>query len=181
MAARAKNRKKSLNDISSYIGQRPDFKIIAQKCSSFAFSPKLSSCRQRRLWSDWADAQAALSLRWAHMPAVFFVVFFVLLLFFCFFFFFFFFFFCFFFFFFFCFFFFFFCFFFVCFFFRINSSIRQVFLLYCLFAHTWLSEPMLHVCVCSNIYNILEWTCLLRRVNWNLHCLHRHNCLNIHC
>ena len=27
---------------------------------------KLSSSRQRRLWSDWADAQADLSLRWAH-------------------------------------------------------------------------------------------------------------------
>ena len=25
-------------------------------------------CAQRRLWSDWADAQADLSLRWAHMP-----------------------------------------------------------------------------------------------------------------
>ena len=24
--------------------------------------------RQRRLWSHWADAQADLSLRWAHMP-----------------------------------------------------------------------------------------------------------------
>ena len=23
---------------------------------------------QRRLWSDWVDAQADLSLRWAHMP-----------------------------------------------------------------------------------------------------------------
>ena len=30
--------------------------------------PKLSSCGQRRLWSDWADAQADLSLRWVHMP-----------------------------------------------------------------------------------------------------------------
>ena len=29
--------------------------------------PKLSSCGQQRLWSDWADAQADLSLRWAHM------------------------------------------------------------------------------------------------------------------
>ena len=29
--------------------------------------PKVSSCWQRRLWSDWADAQAKLSLRWAHM------------------------------------------------------------------------------------------------------------------
>ena len=28
--------------------------------------PKLSSCGQRRLWSDWADAQADLSLRWVH-------------------------------------------------------------------------------------------------------------------
>ena len=30
--------------------------------------PKLSSCGQRRLRSDWADAQADLSLRWADMP-----------------------------------------------------------------------------------------------------------------
>ena len=30
--------------------------------------PKLSLSGQRRLWSDWADAQADLSLRWAHMP-----------------------------------------------------------------------------------------------------------------
>ena len=30
--------------------------------------PKLSSCGQRGLWSDWADAQADLSLRRAHMP-----------------------------------------------------------------------------------------------------------------
>ena len=30
--------------------------------------PKLSSCGQRRLWSDWADAQADLNLRWAYMP-----------------------------------------------------------------------------------------------------------------
>ena len=30
--------------------------------------PNLSSCGQRRLWSDWADVQPDLSLRWAHMP-----------------------------------------------------------------------------------------------------------------
>ena len=30
--------------------------------------PKLSSCGQQRLWSDRADAQADLSLCWAHMP-----------------------------------------------------------------------------------------------------------------
>ena len=29
---------------------------------------KLSSCGQRRLWSDWADVQADLSLHWVHMP-----------------------------------------------------------------------------------------------------------------
>ena len=33
-----------------------------------AKGPKLSSCGQRGLRSDWADAQADLSLRWAHMP-----------------------------------------------------------------------------------------------------------------
>ena len=27
--------------------------------------PSVSSCGQRRLWSDWADAQADLSLRWS--------------------------------------------------------------------------------------------------------------------
>ena len=30
--------------------------------------PKPSSCGQRRLWSNWVDAQTDLSLRWAHMP-----------------------------------------------------------------------------------------------------------------
>ena len=34
----------------------------------------LSSCGQRRLWSDWVDGQADLSLRWAHMPFVGFVM-----------------------------------------------------------------------------------------------------------
>ena len=32
----------------------------------WVFSYPLSA--QQRLWSDWADAQAELSLRWAHMP-----------------------------------------------------------------------------------------------------------------
>ena len=36
--------------------------------------PKLSSCGQRRLWSDWADAQADLSLRWAYSHFVGFVM-----------------------------------------------------------------------------------------------------------
>ena len=36
--------------------------------------PKLCSCGQRRLWSDWANAQADLSLRWAHHHIVGFVM-----------------------------------------------------------------------------------------------------------
>ena len=28
---------------------------------------QVSSCGQQRLWSDWADAEVDLSLRWAHM------------------------------------------------------------------------------------------------------------------
>ena len=43
-------------------------------CSMGSSGTKLSSCGQRRLWSDWADAQADLSLRWAHMPFVGFVI-----------------------------------------------------------------------------------------------------------
>ena len=36
--------------------------------------PKVSSCRQQRFWSDWADAQADLSLRWVHSHFVDFVI-----------------------------------------------------------------------------------------------------------
>ena len=32
-----------------------------------SWGPKVSSCRQQRLWSDWVDAQADLSLCWARM------------------------------------------------------------------------------------------------------------------
>ena len=35
---------------------------------------KVSSCGQRRFWLDWADAQADLSLRWAHTHFVGFVM-----------------------------------------------------------------------------------------------------------
>ena len=31
-----------------------------------AKDPKVYSCRRQRLWSDWADVQDDLSLRWAH-------------------------------------------------------------------------------------------------------------------
>ena len=33
-----------------------------------SYGPKLSSRGPRKLWSDWADTQADLSLLWAHMP-----------------------------------------------------------------------------------------------------------------
>ena len=33
-----------------------------------SLGPTISSCGQRRLWSDWADVQVDPSLRWAHMP-----------------------------------------------------------------------------------------------------------------
>ena len=36
--------------------------------------PKVSSCGQRRFWSDWADAQVDRSLRWAHTHFVGFVM-----------------------------------------------------------------------------------------------------------
>ena len=39
-----------------------------------SYGPKLSSCRQQRRWSDWADDQADLSLRWAHSHIVGFVM-----------------------------------------------------------------------------------------------------------
>ena len=35
--------------------------------------PKICLCGHWRLWSDWADAQAELSLRWAHSHFVGFV------------------------------------------------------------------------------------------------------------
>ena len=42
------------------------FSLCAQWVASYG--PNLSSCGQQRLRSDWADAQADLSRRWAYMP-----------------------------------------------------------------------------------------------------------------
>ena len=39
-----------------------------------SWGPNASSCGQWRLWSDWADAQADLSLRWAQSRFVGFVM-----------------------------------------------------------------------------------------------------------
>ena len=51
---------------------RPVWSVFAVG-SMGSLGPKLSSCGQRRLWLDWADAQADLSLRWVHSQFVGFV------------------------------------------------------------------------------------------------------------
>ena len=51
----------------------PSVRIFAVRMKkSWFLSYPLSA--QRRLWSDWADAQADLSLRWAHIHFVGFVM-----------------------------------------------------------------------------------------------------------
>ena len=54
-------------------GHLPSLIRVFAVRSMGSYGSKLSSCRQRRLWSDWADAQADLSLRWAHTHFVGFV------------------------------------------------------------------------------------------------------------
>ena len=49
-------------------GHPPSLTRVFAVRSMGSYGHKLSSCGQRKLWSDWADAQADLSLRWAHMP-----------------------------------------------------------------------------------------------------------------
>ena len=49
-------------------GRQPSLIRVFAVRSMGSLGPKLSSCGQRRLWSDWADAQADLRLRWAHIP-----------------------------------------------------------------------------------------------------------------
>ena len=49
-------------------GNPPSLIRVLAVHSVGSLGPKLSSCGYRRLWSDWADAQADLSLRWAHIP-----------------------------------------------------------------------------------------------------------------
>ena len=44
-------------------GHQPSLIRVFAVRSMGSKGPKLSSCGQRRLWSDWADAQADLSLR----------------------------------------------------------------------------------------------------------------------
>ena len=49
-------------------GHPPSLIRVFAVCLMGSWGPKRSSCGQRRLWSDLADAQVDLSLRWAHMP-----------------------------------------------------------------------------------------------------------------
>ena len=48
-------------------GHPPSLIRVFAVCSMGSWGLKVSSCGQWRLWSDWADAQADLSLRWVHM------------------------------------------------------------------------------------------------------------------
>ena len=49
------------------LGIRPVWSVFAGRMKkAWVLCYPLSA--QQRLWSDWADAQADLSLRWAHMP-----------------------------------------------------------------------------------------------------------------
>ena len=57
---------------SDQIGHPPSLIRVFAVCSMGSYGSKLSSCGQRRLWSDWA-AQADLSLRWVHTHSVGFV------------------------------------------------------------------------------------------------------------
>ena len=49
------------------LGMRPVWSVFTVG-SIGSQGPNVSSCGQQRLWSDWMDAQADPSLRWAHMP-----------------------------------------------------------------------------------------------------------------
>ena len=55
------------------LGIRSVWSVFAARLMG-SLGNKLSSCGQRRLWSDWADAQADLSLRWTHSHFVGFVM-----------------------------------------------------------------------------------------------------------
>ena len=47
------------------LGIRPVWSVFTAR-SMGSYGPNVSSCGQRRPWSDWADAYADLSLRWTH-------------------------------------------------------------------------------------------------------------------
>ena len=51
---------------SDQSGHPPSLIIVFDVRSVGSLGPNFASGGQRWLWSDWADAQADLSLRWAH-------------------------------------------------------------------------------------------------------------------
>ena len=51
------------SDLAGYL---PNLIGLFSVCSMGDWGPSVSSCGQRSLWSDLADVQADLSLRWAH-------------------------------------------------------------------------------------------------------------------
>ena len=55
-------------------GHPPSLIRVFAVCCMGSWGPNVSSCGQRRLWPAWADAQADLSLRWAHSHFVGFVM-----------------------------------------------------------------------------------------------------------
>ena len=55
-------------------GHPPSLIGVFAVCLMGSSVAKLSSCGQRRLWSDWVDDQADPSLRWAHTHFVGFVM-----------------------------------------------------------------------------------------------------------
>ena len=48
-------------------GHSPSLMRVFALCSVGSLGSKVSSCGQQRLWSDWVDAQADLSLCWVHI------------------------------------------------------------------------------------------------------------------
>ena len=55
------------------LGIRPVWSVFTVR-SVGSWGPNVSSCGQLRLWSDWADARADLSLCWVHSHFVGFVM-----------------------------------------------------------------------------------------------------------
>ena len=55
-------------------GHPPSLIRVFAVRSKGSYGPKVYSCEQRRLWSDWADAQADRGLRWANTHFVGFVM-----------------------------------------------------------------------------------------------------------
>ena len=64
----------ALSEDSGQPGHPPSLLRVFAMRSVDSYGPKLSSCGQLRLWSDWADAKADLRLRWAHNHFVGFVM-----------------------------------------------------------------------------------------------------------